>query len=427
MLDPKILREDPENVAEKLKARGFILDIDKLKSLEAKRKTLQVETQELQNERNSRSKAIGLAKANKQPIEPLLAEVEKILDKLKEKETALEIILKNLQAIYDRIPNIPHESVPFGQSEDDNQEIKRVLEPRTFNFEVKDHVALGENEKHRKKDNVLVNGLDFERSSKLSGARFTVMGGKIARLHRALTQFMLNTHIEEHGYQEVYIPYLVQSKCLYGTGQFPNLEGDQFGIQDLDLWLIPTSEVSVTNLHRDEIIEEAQLPLKYVCHSPCFRKEAGSYGKDMQGMFRQHQFDKVEMVQIVHPQHSYAALEAMVSHAEKILQRLKLPYRVVSLCSGDLGFAAAKTYDLEVWLPSQNRYREISSCSNTETFQARRLQTRFRNLDTKKPEYCHTLNGSGLAVGRTLIAVMENYQDEEGNISIPEVLLPYMT
>ncbi len=417
MLDTKLLREDPEGVAAKLQTRGFELDVKTLKSLESKRKTLQIETQELQNERNVRSKAVGLAKSNKEPIEPLLAEVKDLGDKLIAKEKALEAIQAELQSIYDLIPNIPHSSVPIGSNEEQNVEIRRVGEPRKFTFEPKDHVSLGEG---------LDKGLDFEKGTKMSGARFTVLQGKLASLHRALAQFMLDLHTREHGYKEVYVPYLVNRNALYGTGQIPKLIDDLFAVQEPELWLIPTSEVSVTNLHREDIIEEKDLPLKYTCYSPCFRKEAGSYGKDMRGMLRQHQFDKVEIVQIAHPEHSYEILEVMIKQAEKVLQRLELPYRVMALCTGDLGFQSAKTYDLEVWLPGQERYREISSCSNTETFQARRMQARYRNASTRKPEYLHTLNGSGLAVGRTLIAVMENYQDEEGNIVVPGVLRSYM-
>lgn len=421
MLDTKLLREDPEGIAAKLRTRGFELDVNTLKSLESKRKTLQIETQELQNERNVRSKAVGLAKSKKEPIEPLLAEVKDLGDKLIAKEKALEALQAELQSIYDYIPNIPHSSVPIGSNEEQNVEIRRIGEPRKFNFEPKDHVSLGEGLDRGK-------GLDFEKGTKMSGARFTVLQGQLASLHRALAQFMLDLHTREHGYKEVYVPYLVNRDALYGTGQIPKLVDDLFAIKEKEreLWLIPTSEVSVTNLHREDIIEEKDLPLKYTCYSPCFRKEAGSYGKDMRGMLRQHQFDKVEIVQLVHPEHSYETLEEMIKQAEKVLQRLELPYRVMALCTGDLGFQSAKTYDLEVWLPGQDRYREISSCSNTETFQARRMQARYRNASTRKPEYLHTLNGSGLAVGRTLIAVMENYQDEEGNIVVPGVLRPYM-
>lgn len=414
MLEVKLLRENPENMAERLSPRGFTLDVGKIKELEAKRKGLQIETQDLQNERNTRSKAVGLAKSKGQAIESLLADLDTLSETLKQKEQALESIQKALQDIYDWIPNLPHESVPIGKNENDNLEIRKWGTPKTFSFTPKDHVDLGKGK------------LDLEIATKISGARFVVMKQEIARLHRALAQFMINMHIEEHGYQEVYVPYLVNSGSLYGTGQFPKFKDDQFGIAGEDYWLIPTSEVAVTNLVRDSIVEESDLPLKFACYSPCFRKEAGTYGKDVRGMIRQHQFDKVEMVQIVKPEQSYQALEEMIGHAEKVLQRLELPYRVVSLCTGDLGFAAAKTYDLEVWLPGQNRYREISSCSNTESFQARRMQARYRNVNTKKPEYVHTLNGSGLAVGRTLIAVMENYQDENGRIQIPWALLPYM-
>lgn len=414
MLDVKLLREDATTIAEKLAFRGFQLNITELNALEAKRKALQIETQELQNERNTRSRTIGRAKAEGQAIEPLLQEVEQLGYKLNVAEKSLDSVLTELQEFYAVIPNIPHESVPKGLSEDENQEVRRWGAPTQFNFEPKDHVVLAEN------------GLDFEAGAKLSGARFVVLQGAFARLHRALGQYMLDLHTEQHGYKEVYVPYMVSSACLYGTGQFPKFKNDTFGIQDEDLWLIPTSEVSVTNLARESIIESADLPKKYVCYSPCFRKEAGSYGKDMRGMLRQHQFDKVEILQLTRPEDSYNVLETMVTHAEAVLQGLKLPYRVVSLCTGDLGFGSAKTYDLEVWLPGQNRYREISSCSNFESFQARRMQARYRNPETQKPELLHTLNGSGLAVGRTLVAVLENYQDEQGRIHIPEVLAPYM-
>lgn len=416
MLDVKLLRETPEVVAKRLETRGFTLDVAKIKALEQKRKKLQIETQELQNERNTRSKTIGQAKAKGEAIEPLLADIERLGDNLKQVEQQLEVVLKDLQEIYDWIPNLPHESVPIGASEEDNVEVRQWGSPKEFAFTPKDHVALGELQKN----------IDFDAATKLSGSRFVVLKKGVARLHRALAQFMLDLHIEEHGYQEVYTPYLVSSLCMYGTGQFPKFKDDQFGIEGEDLWLIPTAEVSLTNLVSDTIIEEATLPLKFTSHTPSFRKEAGSYGKDMRGMLRQHQFDKVEMVQIVKPEHSYAALEEMIGHAENVLKRLELPYRVTSLCTGDIGFASAKTYDLEVWLPGQNRYREISSCTNTENFQARRMQARYRNSETNKPEFVHTLNGSGVAVGRALIAVMENYQDEAGRIRIPEVLIPYM-
>lgn len=418
MLDTKILREDPAGVAKKLAARGFQLDVERLKTLETKRKQLQIETQNLQNERNTRSKAIGVAKANKQPIEPLLAEVEQLGKTLVEHEKSLESLQKELQDIYSLIPNIPHDSVPIGASEEQNVEIRRWGEIPKFDFTVKDHIALAEHGK--------TGCFDFEASVKLSGARYVVMKGSIARLHRALGQFMLDLHTEEHDYQEVYTPYIASSTTLYSSGQLPKMRDDLFKIEGEEAWLIPTSEVTVANLHREEILEEDQLPIKYVCYSPCFRKEAGSYGKDMRGMIRLHQFDKVEMIQYSKPEDSYKTLEEMIGHAEKVLQRLELPYRVMSLCTGDLGFNAAKTYDLEVWLPGQNRYREISSCSNTESFQARRMQTRYRNPSTQKPELLHLLNGSGLAVGRTLVAVLENYQDAEGNIRVPGVLIPYM-
>lgn len=416
MLDSKILREQPEQVAEKLATRGFKLELEKLKALEAKRKTLQVEVQTLQQERNTRSREIGQARAKGQDIEPLLKAANKQEGDLATLEKSLEELQEELQALIAFIPNIPHESVPIGSSEEENVEIRRFGTQPHFDFLVKDHVALGEQFKE----------IDFEAANKMSGSRFVVLKGQIARLHRALAQFMLDFHVRQHQYQEVYVPYLVSSDCLFGTGQFPKLKSDTYGMEGEDLWLIPTSEVSLTNLARDQILDEASLPKQYVCHSPCFRKEAGTYGKDMRGMIRQHQFEKVEMVHFVRPEQSYAALEKMLGHAEAILQALKLPYRVMALCTGDLGFSSAKTYDLEVWLPSQKQYREISSCSNTESFQARRIQARFRNSKTQRPEFIHTLNGSGLAVGRCLIAVLENYQDAEGHVQIPEVLLPYM-
>lgn len=415
MLDTKLLRENPERVAEQLATRGYKFDVAAFQALENERKVLQVATQELQNERNSRSKAIGQAKAKGEAVETLLADVARLGTALKEKEEALGVVQEKLHAIQAMMPNIPNASVPIGKDETENVEIRRWGTPKEFDFEVLDHMALGKEQ------------LDLEVASKISGARFMVLRNGLAKLHRALAQFMLDTHTQLNGYEEVYVPYLASSQALYSTGQLPKGADDMFSINGTDLWLIPTSEVSVTNLVREQILEEQRLPLKYVCHSPCFRKEAGSYGKDTRGMFRQHQFDKVEMVQIVHPDKSYEALEAMVTHAETILQQLNLPYRVVALCTGDIGFNAAKTYDLEVWLPGQNQYREISSCSNTESFQARRLQARFRSSTTQKPEFVHTLNGSGVAVGRTLIAVMENYQDKEGRIHVPPVLLPYMS
>lgn len=420
MLDTKLLREDPEGIAARLKQRGFIVDIERLKALESDRKAIQVETQRLQNARNTSSKAIGQAKAKGESVQALLDQVQALGDELVASEKKLEVIQSELQGIYDRIPNIPDQSVPVGKSEEDNVELRRWGNVPEFTFTPKDHIELGKGISKAK-----LSGIDFDAATQLSGARFVVLSNQIARLHRALAQFMLDLHTTEHGYQEVYVPYLVNSAAMYGTGQFPKMVEDSFKIEGSDHWLIPTSEVAVTNLVREQILEAEVLPLKYVCHSPCFRSEAGSYGKDLKGMIRQHQFDKVEIVQIVHPDASHAAHEEMLKHAETVLQRLELPYRVVALCTGDLGFSAVKTYDLEVWLPGQMRYREISSCSNTEDFQARRMQARFRS-STQKPEYVHTLNGSGLAVGRTLIAVLENNQDEKGHIHIPKVLQPYM-
>jgi seryl-tRNA synthetase len=414
MLDIKWLRENMEQAASALATRGYHLDIEALKSLDAERKTLQVKTETLQSERNQKSKIIGQAKAKGIDASILLVEMTSMGNALKEAEIDLQIVQEKLQTIYDLMPNIPHATTPVGKSESDNIEVRRWGIPKAFAFEPKDHVTLA-------KENI-----DFETAAKLTGARFAVLRGKIARLHRALGQFMLDLHTTQHGYQEVYVPYIVSGHCLYGTGQLPKFAEDQFSIQDEDWWLIPTAEVAVTNLVRENILNVNELPLQYVCHSPCFRKEAGSYGKDMRGMLRQHQFDKVELVQVVLPEHSYVALEKMVVHAEKVLQLLELPYRLMALCTGDIGNSVAKTYDLEVWLPGQDRYREISSCSNAESFQARRMQARFRHPKTQKTEFVHTLNGSGLAVGRTLIAVMENYQDESGRIHIPKALLPYM-
>jgi len=403
-----------EAAAVALATRGYHLDIEALKKLDAERKMWQVKTETLQNERNQKSKMIGQAKAKGLEAMDLLAEMATMGDALKEAEVALQAAQAALQAVYDLMPNIPHATTPIGKSEADNVEVRRFGTPRTFAFEAKDHVALAKEK------------IDFETAAKLTGARFAVLRGKIARLHRALGQFMLDLHTTQHGYQEVYVPYIVAGHCLYGTGQLPKFAEDQFAIRDEDWWLIPTAEVAVTNLVRENILNVSELPLQYVCHSPCFRKEAGSYGKDMRGMLRQHQFDKVELVQIVLPEHSDEALEIMVMHAEKVLQLLELPYRVMALCTADIGNSVIKTYDLEVWLPGQSRYREISSCSNAASFQARRMQARYRHPETQKPEFVHTLNGSGLAVGRTLIAVMENYQDEAGCIHIPKALLPYM-
>lgn len=414
MLDPKLVRNNIDEVAALLKKRGFSLDVDAFNALEAKRKALQVEMQTLQNERNVRSKEVGMAKAKGSPIEPVMASLKELSDKLKASEESFSAIQVEMDAFFATIPNIPHESVPLGKSEDDNQVIRTVGTPREFSFTPKDHVELGAG----------VEGMDFDAAAKISGARFVILKGKLARLHRALAQFMLNLHIDEHGYQEIIVPALVNAESAFGTGQLPKAKEDMFAV-DGDRYLIPTSEVPVTNTVRDTIIDSKALPIRYACYSPCFRSEAGSYGKDMRGMLRQHQFEKVELVHIVKPEDSYATLELLTKHAETVLQRLELPYRVTVLCTGDIGFTAAKTYDLEVWLPGQQRYREISSCSNTEAFQARRMKARYRD-EAGKIELVHTLNGSGLAIGRTLIAVIENYQDELGRIHIPKVLQPYM-
>lgn len=417
MLDPKLLRQDIHAVAQRLATRGFKLDVETITQLEAQRKLLQVETQELQNSRNTLSKAIGQAKAKGEDATAIFAEVSKVGDQLKLNEEKLEELQKQLHAIYAAIPNLPHETVPVGKNEDDNQEIRRWGEPKLFDFEPSDHVDLGEK----------LGLMDFANAAKISGARFVVLQDKLAKLHRALIQFMLDVHTQEHGYQEVYVPYLVNSDSLYGTGQLPKFADDLFALAgEQNFYLIPTAEVPVTNLARDVIFEANQVPLNYVCHTPCFRSEAGSYGKDTRGMIRQHQFEKVELVVFARPENSYEVLEQLTGHAEKILQKLHLPYRVITLCTGDIGAAAAKTYDIEVWLPSQKRYREISSCSNFEDFHARRMQARWRNPATNKVELIHTLNGSGLAVGRTLVAIMENYQDQLGRIHIPEVLQTYM-
>ncbi len=417
MLDPKLLRNQLDETARQLARRGFKLDVERIAALEAERKEIQVKTQTLQNERNARSKEIGKAKATGQDIQPLLAQVAGLGDALKQAEERLEAIQREIDEIAMGIPNIPHASVPDGKDERDNVEVRRWSEPRKFGFAPKDHVDLGAD----------LGMLDFEAAAKISGARFVVMKGALARLQRALTQFMLDLHTSEHGYRETYVPYLVNADSLRGTGQLPKFEADLFAVQGESVfYLIPTAEVPVTNLVRDEIVEASAMPLRYVAHTPCFRSEAGSYGKDTRGMIRQHQFEKVELVQIVRPHESYDALEGLTGHAERVLQKLGLPYRVVVLCTGDMGFSSAKTYDIEVWLPGQQKYREISSCSNFEDFQARRLRARWRNPETGKPELVHTLNGSGLAVGRTLVAVMENYQDENGHIHIPEALQPYM-
>jgi len=419
MLDAKLLRTDLDNIALQLAKRGYELDTETLRTLEDQRKGSQIKTQELQNERNSRSKSIGQAKARGEDIAPLLAHVSQLGDDLDAAKAEQDQVLAKIDAIASAIPNLLDESVPDGKDEDDNVEVKRWGTPTEFEFDVKDHVDLGFG---------VDKGLDFESGAKLAGTRFAVMRGKIAKLHRAIAQFMLDTHTEEHGYQEMYVPYLVNPESLYGTGQLPKFGEDLFhtDLSNKKLSLIPTSEVPLTNLVRDEIVDEADLPIKMTAHTPCFRSEAGSGGRDIRGLIRQHQFDKVEMVQIVKPENSMTALDELTRHAEVILEKLELPYRTVQLCSGDVGFSAAKTFDLEVWLPAQNTYREISSCSNMGAFQARRMQARFRNSETNKPELLHTLNGSGLAVGRTLVAILENYQQADGSINIPTVLQPYM-
>jgi seryl-tRNA synthetase len=421
LLDIQLLRTDLESVAARLLARGFSLDIAAFTVLEAERKAVQTRTQELQAKRNATSKQIGIAKSKGEDASAILAEVATLGDELKAAEEKLAVIQAQMQDFLQNVPNLPHESVPVGRSEEDNVEVRKVGTPRVFDFEVKDHVDVGASL-----------GLDFDTGAKLAGARFTFMKGQMAKLHRALAQFMLDVQTSEHGYTECYTPYIVNADTLRGTGQLPKFEADLFaakkGGQEGEgeaLYLIPTSEVTLTNTVRDEIVAAEDLPIKLTGHTPCFRSEAGSYGRDTRGMIRQHQFDKVEMVQIVHPEKSYEALEEMVGHAETILQRLGLPYRVVSLCTGDMGFGAAKTYDLEVWLPAQNAYREISSVSNCEAFQARRMQARFRS-GQGKPELLHTLNGSGLAVGRTLVAVLENYQNADGSVTVPPALQPYM-
>jgi len=438
MLDIQVLRNDLDGVAKRLAMRGFMLDTEKFKKLEAERKMIQTRTQELQAKRNTLSKQIGMlagaiarlnateefdqADFNILQIERNKAEVGALSDELKQLETRLGEIQQDFNAFLSVIPNLPHESVPQGKSEADNVEVRKIGEVPKFDFEVKDHVAIGEE----------LGGLDFETAAKIAGARFSLLKGPLARLHRALAQFMLDTHADHHGYTETYVPYLVNAESMRGTGQLPKFEEDLFRVPRMmgeegekDFYLIPTAEVPVTNMVRDEIVPQEKLPMKFVAHTPCFRSEAGSAGRDTRGMIRQHQFDKVELVQMVHPDESHAALEELLGHAEAIMQKLGLPYRVVKLCTGDIGFSAAMTYDIEVWLPAQNAYREISSCSNFESFQARRMQSRFRNTQGK-PELLHTVNGSGLAVGRTLVAVLENNQQADGSVRIPEVLRPYM-
>ena len=417
MLDPKRLRTEPETVAELLKKKGHDFDVAAFSALEDKRKALQVDTESLQNERNTKSKNIGKAKAEGADIAPLLAEVDDLKATLQKKESELDVVVGELEALLHSVPNIPDERVPVGTTEEDNQEVRTWGVPRSFDFEVKDHIELGE----------ASGGLDFETAVKITGSRFVVMKGEIARLHRALVQFMLDTHTTEHEYTEVNVPNMVNAESAFGTGQLPKFADDLFEVKDdRGFYLIPTAEVPVTNFVRDEIIEADVLPIKFTCHTPCFRSEAGSYGKDTRGMIRQHQFEKVELVQLVKPEQSKQAHEDLTHHAEVILQKLELPYRVVILCGGDLGFSAEITFDLEVWLPGQDTFREISSCSSFGDFQARRMQARWRNPETGKPELIHTVNGSGLAVGRTLIAVLENYQNNDGSVTVPLVLQPYM-
>ncbi len=423
MLDPNLLRNELDLVASKLARRGFKLDVETIRQLEEKRKTLQVETENLQAQRNARSKAIGEAKARGEDISAVREEVNKLGEKLNSAKAELDILLNQIKDIASNIPNVPDDSVPDGKDENDNVEVSRFGTPRNFDFPIQDHVALGER----------FGGLDFAAGVKLTGARFVVMKSQLARLHRAIAQFMLDLHTEQHGYAEIYVPYLVNHATLFGTGQLPKFAGDLFHTKPLDeesessnYALIPTAEVPVTNLVRDEILDESVLPMKMTAHTPCFRSEAGSYGKDTRGLIRMHQFDKVELVQIVKPEESMKALEELTAHAEKVLQLLELPYRKIILCTGDMGFGSCKTYDLEVWVPAQNTYREISSCSNMWDFQARRMQARYRNKADNKTYLVHTLNGSGLAIGRTLVAIMENYQQADGTIKVPSVLVPYM-
>jgi len=418
MLDPRALRSDLDAVAKNLARRGYVLDCAVYSRLEDERKALQVEVEELRHQRNERSKKIGQAKAAGQDIEPLKVEVGKLSAALADSESRLHALHEELDAFVTDIPNLLHESVPSGFDEASNTVLRSWGDTPVFDFEPKDHVELGE----------ALGLVDFEAAAKLAGSRFVVLQGALARLHRALIQFMLDLHVDEHGYRESYVPYLVNDSSLFGTGQLPKFAGDLFTLEgETPLRLIPTAEVPLSNLVRDRIVEPGELPMRLAAHTPCFRSEAGSYGQDTRGMIRQHQFEKVELVHIVEPQDSYQALEELVSHAEVVLQRLELPYRVVTLCGGDTGFQSAKTYDIEVWVPGQDRYREISSCSNCEAFQARRLQARWRNPDSGKPEPVHTLNGSGVAAGRALIAVMENYQQRDGTVSVPDVLRPYMS
>lgn len=418
MLDPKRLRSSPQEVATQLARRGYVFDTVTFEKLESQRKALQIETEALQARRNKASKEIGFAKSKGLDATPLFEQVEDAKVQLAANETALAALQAEFDDFLARLPNIPHASVPDGKSEDDNVELRRVGTPRSYDFAVKDHADLGE----------ALGQMDFAAGAKLTGARFVVLKTGLARMHRALTQFMLDTHTQQHGYEELYVPYIVNADSLRGTGQLPKFREDLFGLKldDKDWCLIPTAEVPVTNLLRDEVQDFASLPRKWVAHTPCFRSEAGSGGRDIKGMIRQHQFEKVELVQATTPDKSYEALEALTSHAEAILQKLELPYRVMALCTGDMGAGAAKTYDIEVWLPSQNQYREISSCSNFEDFQARRMLARYRHPETKKNELLHTLNGSGLAVGRTLVAILENYQRADGSVDVPVALQPYL-
>ena len=416
MLDPKLLRNDPERVADKLLIKGYVFDVAKFKAMEERRKALQIDTQELQSIRNQKSKQIGQAKAQGQEIESLKAEMDRLAQDLKDKQQQFDGLQEELNNWLAEMPNIPHESVPAGDSEAQNTVIHTWGEPKSFAFEVKDHVDLGEH----------LQLLDFESAAKITGSRFTIMQGQLAQLHRALIQFMLDMHTRAHGYTEIYVPYIVNSDSLRGTGNLPKFGEDLFQLKtDSEYYLIPTAEVPVTNMWRDQIASAEQLPIKYVCHSPCFRSEAGSYGRDTRGLIRQHQFEKVELVQLVHPDHSWQAFAELTSHAEAVLQALALPYRSMTLCGGDLGFSSAKTIDLEVWLPAQDTYREISSCSNFLDFQARRMKARWKGHEGK-PQLLHTLNGSGLAVGRTLVAILENYQQADGSIEVPKALVNYM-
>ena len=417
MIDPKLLRNEPEEVARNLARRGYLLDVAALKALEEQRKPWAVEVDRLRAERNTNAKAVGMAKGRGEDAGALIARGEALTGELAATESRLAAVQGELEQWQLGLPNLLHDSVPDGRDESANREVRRWGEPRRLGFKARDHVELGEH----------LAGLDFEAAARMSGARFVVMRGAVARLHRALAQFMLDLHTREHGYTEVYVPYLVQRQALTGTGQLPKFEPDLFAVSgEQGLFLIPTAEVPVTNLVREQVVAAERLPLKFVAHTPCFRSEAGAAGKDTRGMIRNQQFDKVELVQMVRPEDSYGALEELTGHAEKVLQRLGIPYRTVALCAGDIGFGSAKTYDLEAWLPSQARYREISSCSNFEAFQARRMQARWRNPDGNKPEPLHTLNGSGLAVGRTLVAILENFQNEDGSVSVPQVLQPYL-